>query len=207
MVCYLMGAWWILFQSTRPRGARLIVKPVVGNRPSFNPRARAGRGGGLDRLPLAPLVSIHAPARGAGEGVHTFMRHCEVSIHAPARGAVRKQLMKFRGKVFQSTRPRGARVQGEGERGDGERVSIHAPARGAALMSAFYGRLACVSIHAPARGAGRGWWGSQLPKGFNPRARAGRGGMLPDGRVVDTVSIHAPARGAAASMPAEEAAT
>ena len=97
------------FQSTRPHGARLFV------------------------LFCCPglLVSIHAPARGATRINHYIARVC-VSIHAPARGATPLTLGRFRqscfnprartgrdspstapgwSKVFQSTRPHGARLR------------------------------------------------------------------------------------------------
>ena len=76
--------------------------------------------------------------------------------------------------TFQSTRPRGARrgrAAAAGHRG----VSIHAPARGATLLSAKSRKWLQVSIHAPARGATLAR--AALPavyRGFNPRAREGR---------------------------------
>jgi len=78
----------ISFQSTHPRGVRL---------PSKLP------------APRFPLVSIHAPARGATS--HFQLSKCllEVSIHAPARGATPGQIEAKRA----------------------VKVSIHAPARGA----------------------------------------------------------------------------
>ena len=79
----------ILFQSTRPRGARRGA--MVGILPrcsSFNPRARAGRDS-FQRECLASvyMVSIHAPARGATRRLAQHRCHRIVSIHAPARGA------------------------------------------------------------------------------------------------------------------------
>ena len=57
-----------LFQSTRPRGARQQAYYVLKAHKGFNPRARAGR----DRLVSLCIscsdVSIHAPARGATVG-------------------------------------------------------------------------------------------------------------------------------------------
>ena len=97
------------FQSTRPHGARRAGR-LLGQGPvGFNPRARTGRDLGEHAAALALEVSIHAPARGA-----TVMR----PRFAPKR-------------LFQSTRPHGAR---RGPHRGGRRrdlVSIHAPARGA----------------------------------------------------------------------------
>ncbi len=54
-----------MFQSTRPRGARLYGNYLVMRQYRFNPRARGGR----DQAGLTGwaqrLVSIHAPAGGA----------------------------------------------------------------------------------------------------------------------------------------------
>ena len=79
----------VLFQSTRPRGARHGCCRFRGFLPCFNPRAREGRDARAGTL-LAGIaaVSIHAPARGATTGF------------VPATDA------EFQ---FQSTRPRGAR--------------------------------------------------------------------------------------------------
>ena len=101
----------LMFQSTRPRGARLRRRPGIPNIASFNPRAHGGRDLRLPALVgLNPLVSIHAPTGGA-----------TLSPPYSTNTAL----------VFQSTRPRGARrVRGLGRRG-GAGVSIHAPTGGA----------------------------------------------------------------------------
>jgi len=99
-------------------------------------------------------------------------------------------------RMFQSTRPRGARPRRPvslsvqtcfnpraragrdldlGHRDEGEGVSIHAPARGATCTCTLRYGYHQVSIHAPARGAtsgGRRF--SRKGSRFNPRARAGR---------------------------------
>ena len=77
--------------------------------------------------------------------------------------------------MFQSTRPHGARQQRKAAM-PRQRVSIHAPARGATLLDIeLRSDCICVSIHAPARGA----TASQTAIS-----------------VMMSVSIHAPARGA-----------
>ena len=53
-----------------------------------------------------------------------------------------------------------------------------------------------VSIHAPAGGATGAYRPANNLKRFNPRARRGRDGFLPDLIAVHRVSIHAPAGGA-----------
>ena len=184
------------FQFTRPRGARPATPPSSSSRTSFNSRAREGRDfRARENFFVFPVVSIHAPARGA------------TGAEMGEAGAI----------AFQFTRPRGARPSRYAKR-ILRRVSIHAPARGATLANCSGEPLRQVSIHAPARGATRylialrflprfqftrprgarqtppGNWSS--PYSFNSRAREGRDretwGFYPG----SLVSIHAPARGA-----------
>jgi len=78
-----------MFQSTRPRGARLVkLKRAWVSADGFNPRARVGR----DRSMIAVNdgkvpVSIHAPAWGATGVQYDSIDDSLVSIHAPAWGA------------------------------------------------------------------------------------------------------------------------
>ena len=78
----------------------------------FNPRAHVGRDvGGIANGNLT-AVSIHAPTWGATRESVCLTRLASVSIHAPTWGAT----LKFSKPVlstpsFQSTRPRGARLQ------------------------------------------------------------------------------------------------
>ena len=76
-----------MFQSTRPRGARLLARKPAIKHTSFNPRAHAGRDGQGGRSSDGGRVSIHAPTRGA----------TTVWLLLPPH-------------LFQSTRPRGARL-------------------------------------------------------------------------------------------------
>ena len=100
-----------VFQSTRPRGARPSFPVVFG-------RSKV-------------LVSIHAPTRGAtGHGLDILALK-RVSIHAPTRGATSTALFMVSKKLFQSTRPRGARHRHAPLRLRRDGVSIHAPTRGA----------------------------------------------------------------------------
>ncbi|CFX74670.1 Uncharacterized [Syntrophomonas zehnderi OL-4] len=81
---------------------------------------------------LYPLVSIHAPARGATSPRGLRSVRPSVSIHAPARGATSyKPAQAAGGKLFQSTHPHGVRQRLPFMEQDEIRVSIHAPARGA----------------------------------------------------------------------------
>ena len=144
-----------LFQSTLPRGER--------------PKRRwHGR--------EMPLISIHAPARGATLYSLRSTICSLISIHAPARGATlftvgadgsfssfqstlprgeRRQgnLFCLRLFLFQSTLPRGERHKGKYTLKVPYDISIHAPARGATIINPcdYYNQT--ISIHAPARGA------------------------------------------------------
>ena len=97
----------MVFQSTRPHGARLHWQYCV----------------------MWMCVSIHAPARGATQRTgHWMQRNC---FNPRARtGRDRRKKRNWHVNTFQSTRPHGARL-GEKDNGDLVLVSIHAPARGA----------------------------------------------------------------------------
>ena len=142
------------FQSTRPRGARLSLSRYPHTDLCFNPRARGGRD---------VLV------------VHHSKPFTVVSIHAPAGGATSAGMITTSILLmFQSTRPRGARLcpctsrlllsrfnpRARGGRDQyslcrtlEEFVSIHAPAGGATCLIVGLLLIRKVSIHAPAGGA------------------------------------------------------
>ncbi|ABB24163.1 conserved hypothetical protein [Pelodictyon luteolum DSM 273] len=121
-----------LFQSTRPRGARLhhlhhraiapgcfnprarvgrdhFHNPTSSRFFSFNPRARVGRDGDCIFAGCPVHVSIHAPAWGATIEPYLSADVVAVSIHAPAWGATGMPVASCTSRMFQSTRPRGAR--------------------------------------------------------------------------------------------------
>ncbi len=99
-----------LFQSTRPRGARLIfsitrslIYPVSIHAPAWGATTYHIDNGAIDQ------VSIHAPAWGATSWRSPLMLSIPVSIHAPAWGATTAEVTRCCTDGFQSTRPRGAR--------------------------------------------------------------------------------------------------
>ena len=101
----------LLFQSTRPRGARQpIFAAGLCVWPGFNPRAREGRDNPAALRDRIGQVSIHAPARGATRASHpkASARRC---FNPRAReGRDHKQPHGYAVPLkFQSTRPRGAR--------------------------------------------------------------------------------------------------
>ena len=120
----------IWFQFTRPRGARPLVRGSSVAKTSFNSRARVGRD--LDAM--------------------NDFRRLEVSIHAPAWGATSRSVHCPVERMFQFTRPRGARLRPYANHSC-DRVSIHAPAWGATSAHTAQPSSPVVSIHAPAWGA------------------------------------------------------
>ena len=101
----------VVFQSTLPRGERLVASSVVSTRLAFQstlPRGERHHGWGTATPNIQ--ISIHAPARGATQNDSCTMSAITISIHAPARGAtlqiVKTDILVFE---FQSTLPRGER--------------------------------------------------------------------------------------------------
>ena len=145
----------VVFQSTRPRGARQFPGKFQTS---------------------DPVVSIHAPAWGAtSESLITprdwvgFNPRARVGRDSGWRHA------RLSAVVFQSTRPRGARQTSMLFCITLGAVSIHAPAWGATLIEIKHRLRELVSIHAPAWGATPSPTSAlRLPARFNPRARVGR---------------------------------
>ena len=156
------------------RGATFLAGSSASSSSSFNPRARAGRDV-LAQLDVAPVtVSIHAPARGATRHEDDSVQDSIVSIHAPARGAT---YYMDEASVYRT-------------------VSIHAPARGATGISEVQEVHEGFQSTRPRGARRRRTRPFERWRCFNPRARAGRDGVLRVLMLVVHVSIHAPARGA-----------
>ena len=121
------------FQSTRPRGARLAMFHASEKFPCFNPRAHEGRdSASVDISNKLSDVSIHAPTRGATtiHSIHTPLI-LNVSIHAPTRGATLVgRERRFEDACFNPRAHEGRDIT-EGETTVSLQVSIHAPTRGA----------------------------------------------------------------------------
>jgi len=145
---------------------------------SFNPRARMGR----------DIINKQGVGRSG------------VSIHAPAWGATfSRYLSSIRSRVFQSTRPHGARQRVFYSRHFGKVVSIHAPAWGATFRPRPSHNSPRVSIHAPAWGA---TWSELfgIPHCLFQSTRPHGARLFSTSSPSDfsIVSIHAPAWGATA---------
>ena len=165
------------FQSTLPRGERLLHKLCIG---------------------LLSYISIHAPARGATPLLLCITLGYRISIHAPARGATRQGGYRQGGDGNFNPRSR----EGSDKKGQAENVcpfyfnprsregsDKHLPLRHCKRY---------ISIHAPAKGATQHNSSRLVPvHNFNPRSREGSDGTGCDCRVDGyVISIHAPAKGA-----------
>ncbi len=100
----------ILFQSTRPRGARRRRCRSFRYCCRFNPRAHAGRDAPGSGPADAHTRFQSTRPRGARPFAVRHRSTCSVSIHAPTRGATLRRGNRQRRLWFQSTRPRGARL-------------------------------------------------------------------------------------------------
>ncbi len=182
-----------MFQSTRPRGARLYTLIIL----------------------LATVVSIHAPTRGATYTLIILLATVCFNPRAHAGRDEREQQERPRA-TFQSTRPRGARHDRPPIPAE-RTVSIHAPTRGATVLITLIFNFLCfnprahagrdgndphqllaflVSIHAPTRGATHTNAVSRLRRSFqSTRPRGARRYRRCCWRRL-AVSIHAPTRGA-----------
>ena len=120
---------------------------------SFNPRAHVGRDPILSTL-TGYLYGFNPRAHvGRDHARLGSISSQSVSIHAPTWGAT--NIHSFNGDVamFQSTRPRGARLYPESTVYNKGLVSIHAPTWGATADRRKDNVIYFVSIHAPTWGA------------------------------------------------------
>ena len=167
------------FQSTRPRGARrLSFQRQFCNCPFQSTRPRGARRQDENFTPKISKVSIHAPAGGATNLDKRGLRLLG-GFNPRARGGRDASLVDtiLRTFGFQSTRPRGARLQ-NCNRFIMISVSIHAPAGGATKRKLTNEKQTKFQSTRPR--------GARLEKlsltlfisGFNPRARGGRDRQL-----------------------------
>ena len=192
---------WV-FQSTRPRGARLISCWKWSAISVFqSTRPRGARRRSVVDCPEVVGVSIHAPAWGATIIRENGKEFGDVSIHAPAWGATRHMVGTRCGSLFQSTRPRGARLERIAARVFGFVFQSTRP-RGARLGDRSKHLVGVGFQSTRPRGARHdsvGFWlagflfqstrprGARRPKpvhihsvrSFNPRARVGRDRVRP----------------------------
>ena len=186
------------FQSTRPRGARLDAWDNGSHDLHISIHAPA-RGATLPRLSLIVLGYHFNPRAREGRDIFPWLCLQNVSIFQSTRprGArLSRTASKVVGSAFQSTRPRGARRQ---KRVDGYRNYLFQSTRprGARLISTW--DFSHQSHFNPRAREGRDPGSPEYDanhNNFNPRAREGRDGYITQLWTHVIISIHAPARGA-----------
>ena len=130
-----------------------MLSPIYEVASNFNPRSRKGSDYFLRRLRCGPIISTHAPARGATRTEVVPYQSIEISTHAPARGATIVRLGHFFIVCY---------------------ISTHAPARGATQIFWF-----CMQNHRNFNPRSRKGSDLQLQCyqhqywNFNPRSRKG----------------------------------
>ena len=142
----------MMFQFTRPQGARLAWSLTLILLYGFNSRARRGRDRYAWFCVLAGSVSIHAPAGGATQSSQTSRLGTKFQFTRPQGARLQEYFNAQRTGEFQFTRPQGAR-----------------------RLCKIIGAI-CVCFNSRAR-RGRdhiGHLGALIVARFNSRARRGR---------------------------------
>ena len=172
--------WRRQFQSTLPRGERLLHIISMSHLHYFNPRSREGS----DRIFMCYY--------------HLYSAFQSTLPRGERRLAIQLKRMTDQ---FQSTLPRGERHFLLSSAGAFSIISIHAPARGATPFCFVLAPRCAISIHAPARGATKFVRHLCLIPYISIHAPA-RGATVLDARQgkVLKISIHAPARGATSAL-------
>ena len=178
------------------RGATLYYLQGQTHSHDFNPRSHEGSDAFNILCYLLTFYFNPRSHEGSDTSVEHSPRYSEISIHAPTRGATYSCDGCPFNVEFQSTLPRGERLNNQDQRGEsvyfnprshegsdvqcvfvfhGVGISIHAPTRGATGKPGHSLSVKGISIHAPTRGATESFPNTLCP--FD-------------------ISIHAPTRGA-----------
>ena len=175
------SVWRFWFQSTRPRGARRMPRPLPPHqRPSFNPTP--ARGATVPLLPFPGLSKFQSTRpRGARPDCAAVTASARfVSIRARAgRDSGCTSSYQTSIFLFQSTRPRGARLNPWIFSLDAQKFQSTRP-RGARLVEWRGSSHGALFQSTRPRGARRAIRHSPTSpaRRFNPRARAGRDTFL-----------------------------
>ena len=141
------------FQSTLPRGERHAHLRQSCCSHDFNPRSHEGSDRFKGEIINIMQISIHAPTRGATVRFFNVRDQFRISIHAPTRGATVKAVECRCRLGFQSTLPRGERLD-MSERVDLIQRDFNPRSHeGSDRYERFCTPKAKISIHAPTRGA------------------------------------------------------
>ena len=163
------------FQSTFPRGERRPVLVCLQYSVDFNPRSRVGN----DQWKFIPksnyTISIHVPAWGTTTSCDILFHHVYISIHVPAWGTTTQEISHCKAfsisihvpawgttfsryywidniERFQSTFPRGERLDVSEDINNWLDISIHVPAWGTTWLICRIKEALEISIHVPAWG-------------------------------------------------------
>ena len=195
-----LNAMVLAFQSTLPRRER----PGVGYKTNWDilfqsTLPRRERRKSRNSAYVYPVISIHAPAKGATRSSGSCSGACADFNPRSREGS--DSICSHRSKcarTFQSTLPRRERRFTSLPINDSFTISIHAPAKGATIKPSAIPSDSIISIHAPAKGATAPGvpeynviiiFQSTLP-------RRERLDTMTKGKEVVIISIHAPAKGA-----------
>ena len=147
----------LLFFSTSPisihapaRGATPLTSPSCIASANFNPRSREGSDSTLHISRYRHTISIHAPARGATlQSWHSYRSLRNFNPRSREGSDELNAYERIRYLRFQSTLPRGERRTVTIADRDGNKISIHAPARGAtSILSKIHPMFLTISHNA-----------------------------------------------------------
>ena len=171
----------MIFQSTLPRGERLILSFPFRQVFHFNPRSHGGSDGNHKKQLSNTHISIHAPTGGATVRCLCCLKKGKVFQSTLPRGERPRAVVQTgKGHAFQSTLPRGERlkvfVKAMTERNFNPRS--HGGSDDPARYS--WTRVKGISIHAPTGGATWPEWKySARWRNFNPRSHGGSDEFCP----------------------------
>ena len=102
----------LLFQSTFPRGERRSNQKMVRGRNYFNPRSHEGNDE-VSILGFSALTDFNPRSHEGNDCVpHVLISDSyRISIHVPTRGTTIRCILSVSAYIFQSTFPRGERLQ------------------------------------------------------------------------------------------------
>ena len=159
----------------------------------FNPRSLAGATPLALHLRYPQCISIHAPLRERPCTRLPTTPAAAISIHAPLRERRRRQTLKGRVHIFQSTLPCGSDQIKSLERGKTD-ISIHAPLRERpfSLHTGQHRRIFQSTL--PCGSDGNSRYHNCCRNHFNPRSLAGATEPFIPNKPISAISIHAPLR-------------
>ena len=163
------------FQSTLPRGERRDWKPSTGAVRGFNPRSRAGSDEGVTNISHT-VCSFNPRSRAGSDTTKPIVEthYTEFQSTLPRGERLRRKRAPCPLFLFQSTLPRGERPGRSASRTSGRRFNPRSRAGSDGYTDVEAYAFDKVSIHAPARGATSGGNARHVHCScFNPRSRAG----------------------------------